>query len=91
MHVIFVSIKEASKEASAGTTRAGHVAGVFRSWLGTWLATTFFHTSRARSVIVDFIHTWIHFDPFRSIQIHSAPGRGERRFSQRGVGRCRGT
>ena len=90
MHVIFVSIKEASKEASAGTTRAGHVAGVFRSWLGTWLATTgpvAARASRARSVIDDFIHTWIHFDPFRSIQIHSAPGR----TTQRGVGRCRGT
>ncbi len=35
--------------------------------------------SRARSVIVNYIYTWIHFDPFRSIQIHSAPGRGERR------------
>jgi hypothetical protein len=40
MHVILESRKQGSKEASAGTTRAGHVAGVFRSWLGTWLATT---------------------------------------------------
>ncbi len=38
--------KQGSKEASAGTTRAGHVVGVFRAHSGTWLATTHHRPSR---------------------------------------------